>query len=1026
MLIQTNYRRYYARGKYLRRLESLKLLKLQQQLESERLTILREGTAMTKEDHLSSLVEKHARALIREKLKLQALQWEKSVRKLSFSMRSLLILRQVKIQKSFRGSVARRKIQQTKNELDESYQMKLQDESSQITRSLPSFQKVLQRQGVRGNWPVPSSAEVQQEYAIDEQILSFLVPKSKEKQQLTATIYSEELLFPMEIPSLSVRKSIHLGRAAKRSDGFATSLTNWQNRHISSEKQSPSAYSPRYFMQLISPLPSQSAKGGGVEEVPSEESKVENLDLAVEGIQDLHFLESYRHSPLKRLVLNVNNISSLEVGTPFSSQIKSSLEYLSISDNKLTEVPVSLPFQSLCYLNLDSNRLEHLNLKNLTSLHVLSVNCNSLKSFPLLSSVFLTKLELYYNQIEAFPTESSYYQQIPSLTYLNLGKNLIKHIPCDLINSHLQLLNILILSQNKVENYPSALALPCLHALWLNGNKISGFSVEAEQNSLHFLPQLRKLYLQDNQLSSLGSIFQQFPVLVEIDLSFNQFQSLHGLRPLQKCFFLQTIRLNDNPLGDVVSLSVLPTTNMRMPSSMEVVSEWISEHFVCMQSVNGESFSRKPKRKQKFSSAIDHFSERERQLIHFLQMLKSEYDDLIFRNRKKTIKKSSAVEEYQNLLMNEKSLACLAFMQRKKLLSFLSGSSSVLDNFMPQDFLFLFSEANPVASQSKLTQQPTARQHNATTERKSEFSSVSLMRLLDESLQEVRQSEEKLKEDQRRAAQQEKLSRSVVRLQACFRGFRLRKKIQNYLKTIQYEDDELDEILRPGKHDEAEDDLLDLDELLSLEKQFELTDLPPAKKPSSASMAYGDHIRKRNLVVGEISNQNGFVLDLPAPNAQKVSVPPLQAANRGAIGTPMSANSVASSAKTLSGEMDGSQPGTQRGHSHEGSVFKSPRQIKEADHLSEDWGIVDPKVLATLMKRNNKIKNFLHAKENREKEKDPQVRYEKFLKQQQKPPQMTLRGTVKGFQKGKNGKMTRDHVVIPAWMKGGQDQDEES
>jgi hypothetical protein len=77
-------------------------------------------------------------------------------------------------------------------------------------------------------------------------------------------------------------------------------------------------------------------------------------------------------------------------------------------------------------------------------------------------------------------------------------------------------------------------------------------------------------------------------------------------------------------------------------------------------------------------------------------------------------------------------------------------------------------------------------------------------------------------------------------------------------------------------------------------------------------------------------------------------------------------------------------------------------------------------------------RNFLHAKENREKEKDPQARYQKFLKQQSKhaattaSSSMSMSGTSGRPQKhAKNGKLKRDHLVIPAWMAGKPPDDEQ-
>jgi Leucine-rich repeat (LRR) protein len=1000
--------------------------------------------------------------------------------------------------------------------------MAMEDEYSlKVVRYLPVYQEILLKEkslkkyiSLDANQQPLSIKETLLSYEIDEKILPFESLKLKESERhslVVNSIYSgSNLTFMNEMkpyPPLSVSKRKKPQSPDDPRFEILTSFSHWQTRNDQSSAtmkglaatSSLNGYSSKYFIQLISPLSAKVAETKNTSVSEEDDSKIESLDLAVEGIQNFDFLANYQSSSIKRLVLNVNNITSLEgienYYSPTGGGLKYSLEYLSMSDNKLTSIlGSSFQLHALCYLNLDSNRLEDLNLRHLTSLHILSVNCNSLKSFPLLSSIYLTKLELYRNQITSFPTDEDYFTQIPSLLYLNLGRNLIAEIPAH-FSEHCQLLNTLILSQNKLENFPKNLRFPFLHSLWLNRNAIPTFPKKSEKN--YFLPQLQKFFLQDNQLQSLFfeeldenscSFFDEIPLLMEVDLSFNHFQSLEGLAPLTNCQFLQTLRLNDNPFQNILSLTPLPVTSGRQPTVMEVLQRWLKNQFQFLKLFNGESFVKESIVNDPFSTfhraVYKNKAKRQEfeQLLQLLLLFRSEYDDLIFRNRKKSIKKQTPIEEYQTQLVNEKSTAVLAFVQRKKLLSFLSKNGNRSEEPNAQDFMLYYSQSVSVPKPPSRQTTSAALQSKELHEKQAslltsmglqpEFSSsASMMRLLDESIQEVKKEEEQHeKENQKHLEQsyqqqrrEKQLSSSIIKLQACFRGYRLRKKIQSYLKTIHYEDEELDAILNPrkkGEHDlEEDDDVFNLEELLSLEEQFELSAIP-SKKPSATmgssllakqrstssmdnsinampSMAYGDHIRKRNnITVGEITNQNGFVLDFPtATSASHQNIPrppaisssfPADSSVSRPISTPMSVKSAASSAYTI--------PGSER-DDLSSYPFKSPREMKEARDLSDDWGIVDPKILANLMKRSNKVKNLIHAKENREKDKDPQVRYQKFLKQEHKNQQQhqvsgntftqTVRGQPRGYTKGKNGKMIRNQLVIPAWMAAGENAEKE-
>lgn len=836
---------------------------------------------------------------------------------------------------------------------------------------------------------------------------------------------------------------------------------------------------------------------------------VDNLDLAVEGVSSLNFLSQY--PMLRRLILNVNQITSLDALST-SSPLLPFLQVLSISDNKLTDIsplnstvisaisPLPTPsFQSMLSLTVDSNRLQYVDLRHLTSLHYFSANCNQLKSFPLLSSSYLTKIELYNNNITKITVDDV--KHLPALLYLNLGKNQIDTIE-ETWYFYTPLLQTLILSQNQLSNFIYPLHLPCLLALWLNGNRItqlipSSVSVHSSFSCDIFAPQLKKLYLQDNQLSSLRcgssnnnnnsnleSLFSQFPLLQEIDLSFNRIERLEDLTPLSSCQYINSLKCNDNPLYQRVNPNTVVITDTVV--TKEQVKKWCKDTFRFLNSLDGEIV---PKSTIPMDNLSRSFSGHEKdnakrlqgeRLLHLLHQMKMEYDEMIFRMRKK--KKLSPLEESLQQLQNDVSMVYLAHCQKEKLFSFFSIATDAEVVKLSDNLLVYSLTSAPIleaAHNSVLlaNSQVTTQNSSATNDLSSnfmptipKFASKTLNRLLQQSIEEVKEQDEKKRteHEQKQLLEQfqaseksempnavsPKVISSLIKLQACYRGYRMRDKVRKYLSSINYEDDDLESILKTGLEGDDETGIFDMNELLQLEQELEfnpfsssqqakaLSKKPPSRSNSTVrtssndnmsipSMAYGDHIRKRNnLFVGDVTTQNDQIV--PTLAMHNVS------SNVGApLTTPRSVHSTASSAKTISDAASLPSSASALAAAELGKyLFKSPREMKEAAAVAEDWGIVDQKLLSTLTKRNHRIKNFLHAKENREKEKDSTVRYQKFLKQQAKVGATSTSTTHRSGGGGRgirrtgrngNGKGVRDHLLIPAWMKkeGDDEQDYE-
>ena len=64
-----------------------------------------------------------------------------------------------------------------------------------------------------------------------------------------------------------------------------------------------------------------------------------------------------------------------------------------------------------------------------------------------------------------------------------------------------------------------------------------------------WLPMLEKLHLQDNRIDSLQPLLHS-PMLIHLDLSFNNIHDIEDLKFLAACPHLETLQLNDNPVAE--------------------------------------------------------------------------------------------------------------------------------------------------------------------------------------------------------------------------------------------------------------------------------------------------------------------------------------------------------------------------------------------------------------------------------------------------------------------------------------------
>ncbi len=102
---------------------------------------------------------------------------------------------------------------------------------------------------------------------------------------------------------------------------------------------------------------------------------------------------------------------------------------------------------------------------------------------------------------------------------MDLQFNQLKHIPKAIIK--IKTLKDVNLSNNKISSFHHLSKLPNLRSLWLRNNQISNLN-----KSVNDMSQLVNLYLENNQLEALPSDLSGLKSLKVLHLSFNAFQEL--------------------------------------------------------------------------------------------------------------------------------------------------------------------------------------------------------------------------------------------------------------------------------------------------------------------------------------------------------------------------------------------------------------------------------------------------------------------------------------------------------------------
>ncbi|KAL1250397.1 hypothetical protein QQF64_021402 [Cirrhinus molitorella] len=306
---------------------------------------------------------------------------------------------------------------------------------------------------------------------------------------------------------------------------------------------------------------------------------------------------------LRELYLQNNFLSNDGMDNETFSQLNS-LEYLDLSNNNLTTVPLGLP-RNLILLHLEKNSIQSITVNSLTpirNLEYLLLHNNRLRSRSIHPAAFqglkrLHTVHMYNNLLERVPrglprrakTLMLLHNLIGeigrndlimlyTLTELNLSYNRLTSAKLHReAFRKLRILETLDLSGNKLQTLP--LGLPkSLQVLKVKDNQMA----EVPEGALMGMSSLRELYLNNNQLK-LNSIYQgawqELSALTMLDLSGNMLSHIPPDLPES----LEFLHLQNNRISSISATAFLNTPNIK--------GIFLRFNRLSVHSVSEESFS---------------------------------------------------------------------------------------------------------------------------------------------------------------------------------------------------------------------------------------------------------------------------------------------------------------------------------------------------------------------------------------------------------------------------------------------------
>ena len=227
-----------------------------------------------------------------------------------------------------------------------------------------------------------------------------------------------------------------------------------------------------------------------------------NLRAAIEGALKKSsgaIITPSEMATLTRLDLPRLDARELPIGDLTGLEHATSLEYLGLSGNRISDISALSGLTSLTHLALAYNwRISDISaLSGLTSLTFLSLSSRGISDISALSGLTsLTTLWLYSSGISDI-SDISALSGLTSLTRLWLYNNNISDISA---LSGLTSLTTLSLESNRISDISALSGLTSLNVLYLNKNRISDIS------PLRGLTSLIRLYCEENNISDISAL----------------------------------------------------------------------------------------------------------------------------------------------------------------------------------------------------------------------------------------------------------------------------------------------------------------------------------------------------------------------------------------------------------------------------------------------------------------------------------------------------------------------------------------
>ncbi|KAM4796152.1 transforming growth factor beta activator LRRC32 [Rhinophrynus dorsalis] len=230
--------------------------------------------------------------------------------------------------------------------------------------------------------------------------------------------------------------------------------------------------------------------------------------------------------------------NSIKIFHTTDSDEEYKLEYVDLSDNRLSYFPILPRVNNLISIDLSMNSIsleaqtDHEEMEWMNDHFQFEIQNEHPKNLTPVSLSKLTHLDLSYNSISLIPDD--FFVTMPFLRFLNLSKNCIQTF-----------------------SLGHSVTLNSLAVLDLSGNSIQNLSFAANS-----LPSLQELYLQNNQLQVLESrIFQGLMKIIKINLQGN------NIRLCSASFGFAKRRIGDE-YGCVAFFNITTLQNLNLRENM--------------------------------------------------------------------------------------------------------------------------------------------------------------------------------------------------------------------------------------------------------------------------------------------------------------------------------------------------------------------------------------------------------------------------------------------------------------------------